>query len=76
MSSVYFLLDGAYNETNLRNTPSQYQDMKNPCIPSYPFLSDFSHDKIDTRPLETDYQNMNKSYPVKACPYCSFYQGT
>lgn len=31
----YFKLDGAYNEISLFDTPSQYQGMKYPRMPSY-----------------------------------------
>lgn len=70
MSSPYYILDGAYSETSLRNSPNPIQDIKYPCLVSYPFLSDFSHDKIDNQPLSTDYQSMNNSYVVRPCPYC------
>lgn len=78
-STAYFLLDGAYSEASLYNSPDPVQNMKYPCLISYPFLSDFSHATIDTRPLNTDYENMNASYPVQPCHYCPYYtkrQGT
>ena len=32
----YFRLKGAYNDVQLQNTPSQYQDLKYPCFTEYP----------------------------------------
>lgn len=66
----YFLLDGAYNEVSLYNSPDPVQNMKYPCLVSYPFLSQFSPSEIDLTPLRTDYESMNKSYQAKPCAYC------
>ena len=74
MSSPYFLLDGAYSEASLYNSPDPIQDIKYPCLTSYPFLSDYSHAQVDTRPLSTDYENMTQSYPNKPCAYCPYYE--
>lgn len=76
MSSPYFLLDGAYSEASLDNSPNPIQNIRYPCLTSYPFLSDFSHAKVDTTPLSTDYKSMGQSYPVRPCPYCSYYEKT
>lgn len=76
-SPPYFLLDGAYNGADLQNSPNPIQDIKYPCLVSYPFLSNFSHETIDNTSLSTNYQNMNNTYQVKPCPYCKYYnQGT
>lgn len=75
MSSAYFLLDGAYNEVSLYNSPDPVTNMKYPCIVSYPFLSDIP--PTISEPLPTDYDNMNQTYAYKPCPYCpSKNQGT
>lgn len=74
MSSPYFLLDGAYSEASLYNSPNPIQDMKYPCLTSYPFLSDYSHAKVDTSPLSTNYQYLYNSYPREPCLYCSYYE--
>jgi len=73
MSSPYYILDGAYSEASLRNSPNPIQDIKYPCLVSYPFLSDFSNAKIDNTPLSTDYQSLNSSYVTRPCPYCKYY---
>jgi hypothetical protein len=74
MSSPYFLLDGAYSEASLYNSPNPVQNMKYPCLISYPFLSDYSHAKVDTSPLSTNYQYLYNSYPREPCLYCSYYE--
>lgn len=70
----YFLLDGAYSEPSLYNSPNPIQNIHYPCLVSYPFLNDYSHAVVDTSPLPTDYESMNKSYPVRPCPYCPYYE--
>lgn len=73
----YFLLDGAYNEISLHNSPDPISNMHYPCLPSYPFISVFTPEQEQAAhvPLETDYNTMNKSYQTKPCPYCPYYQG-
>lgn len=72
MSSTtpYYLLDGAYSELSLYNSPNPIQDIQYPCLTSYPFLSDFQPDQIDRTPLETDYKSMDATYRYKKCQYC------
>lgn len=70
----YFLLNGAYNEISLYNSPDPVQNMKYPCVISYPFISVFSPSDIDNRPLETDYDTMHQTYQYqKTCPLCKKY---
>lgn len=73
-SSAYFLLDGAYDKTSLCNSPDPIENMKYPCLVSYPFLSDFSGVKPNTTPLRTDYSTLNDSYQKVPCAYCGYYQ--
>lgn len=70
MASNYFFLDGAYNEVSLCNSPDPVQDMKYPCLVSYPFLSDLSSTPNDQAHLPTHYENMTDSYKTKPCSYC------
>lgn len=70
----YFLLDGAYNEVSLYNSPNPIQDMKYPCVISYPFLSHFSpSDDNVAKPLPTDYQTMYQTYQFKKPSLASMY---
>lgn len=75
-SASYFLLDGAYNEISLYNSPNPITHMHYPCLPSYPFISVFTPEQIDYTSLPTDYESMSKSYQKMPCPYCQYYQGT
>lgn len=68
----YFLLNGAYNEISLHNSSNPIQDIKYPCVVSYPYLSVFSPSEIDKNSLPTHYDNMHQAYQFKKpCPYCN-----
>lgn len=63
MSCNYFLLDGAYNETSLYNSPDPVQDMHYPCLVSYPFVNGpFPPDTQNKPYIPTNYDNMYNSY--------------
>lgn len=75
MSSNYFLLDGAYNEVSLYNSPDPIQDIQYPCLVSYPSISQFPPPTAnELAPIETVYDNMSQAYNKKPCAYC--HQGT
>jgi len=76
MPTTYYALDGAYSLSTLCNSPNPVDTMKYPCLPSYPFINDYSGVKVDTQPLYTEYSSMNASYPQKPCAYCKYFEGT
>jgi hypothetical protein len=57
----YFKLNGAYNDVQLKNSPSQYQDLRYPCFVQYPPSS--SATTTTTTQVRT--QNSSMSHGVK-----------
>jgi len=58
----YFKLNGAYNDVQLKNSPSQYQDLRYPCIVQYP-QSPTATKTTTTTQVRT--QNSSMSHGVK-----------
>jgi len=75
MPKGYYSLDGAYSEESLKNTPSEYENLRYPCLDRYPEdpsrLNPYRETVDPVQRWDFNYGSVVDAYRVKR-PYTQF----